>query len=97
MFAGAREIARVGSHPLKNNSTWQAGEVQFIINNEKPVHVEDVLLRRSTLAWLGEVNKGLVEEIAAIFADSFKWSEKEKNEEIEHTIDHLKEYHGIQL
>ena len=93
----AREIAKVGLHPLTSNSTWQVGEVYFLIDNEKPQHIEDLLLRRSTLAWLGEVTLPLVEEMAALFADKFKWSEQQTKAEVARTLAHLKEFHGVQL
>ena len=93
----AHEIEKVGNHPLASMANWQVGEVQFLIDNEKPVHVEDLLLRRSTLAWLGEVTKPLINEMAEIFADKFKWSQQDKQQEVERTIAHLKEFHGVQV
>ena len=93
----AREIEKVGNHPLTSKSSWQKGEVEFLIDNEKPVHIEDLLLRRSTLAWLGEVNMPLVTEMAEIFAAKSGWSQQVKNEEIERTVKNLKEFHGIEL
>jgi glycerol-3-phosphate dehydrogenase len=91
----AKEIARVGDSPLKSKANWQRGEVIYLVENEKPVHVEDVLLRRSTLAWLGEVTRPLVEEFAAIFAEVNGWSKATVQSEVERTIVHLKEYHGV--
>jgi glycerol-3-phosphate dehydrogenase len=91
----AHEIARAGDHPLASKPTWQKGEVEFLIDNEKPVHVEDLLLRRSTLAWLGEVDRPLIEELADIFADKLNWSRQQKEDEISRTIEHLKEFHGV--
>ena len=93
----AREIQKVGALPLASKLAWQKGEVQFLIDNEKALHVEDLLLRRSTLAWLGEVNKALVVELAAIFAAKLGWTKAEEDQEIAHTIAHLKEFHGIDV
>lgn len=91
----AKEIARVGDSPLQSKANWQRGEVIYLVENEKPVHVEDVLLRRSTLAWLGEVTRPLVEEFAAIFVEVNGWSKATVQSEVERTIAHLKEYHGV--
>jgi glycerol-3-phosphate dehydrogenase len=91
----AKEIASVGDSPLKSKANWQRGEVIYLVENEKPVHVEDVLLRRSTLAWLGEVTRPLVEEFAAIFAEVNGWSKSTVQSEVERSIAHLKEYHGV--
>ena len=93
----AREIQKVGDAPLSGNQTWQVGEVQFLIENEKPVHVEDLLLRRSTLAWLGDLSRVLIEEMATIFAARLNWSKADQTREVERTIAHLKEFHGIDI
>jgi glycerol-3-phosphate dehydrogenase len=93
----AHEIEKAGNSPLASKPTWQKGEVEFLIENEKPVHVEDLLLRRSTLAWLGEVTKPLIVEMAAIFAEKLGWSKLVQDQEVERTISNLKEYHGIEL
>jgi glycerol-3-phosphate dehydrogenase len=93
----AREIEKTGNSPLASKPTWQKGEVEFLIENEKPVHVEDLLLRRSTLAWLGEVTKPLIVEMAAIFAEKLGWSKLVQDQEVERTISNLKEYHGIDV
>ncbi|MHC1740981.1 MAG: FAD-dependent oxidoreductase [Anaerolineaceae bacterium] len=93
----ARAIEKTGIHSLVSKPSWQKGEVQFLIENEKPVHIDDLLLRRSTLAWLGEVNKSVVNEMAEIFAEKLGWSQKKKSEEINWTINYLREFHGIDL
>ena len=93
----AREIEKTGNSPLASKPTWQKGEVEFLIENEKPVHVEDLLLRRSTLAWLGEVTGSLIVEMVAIFAEKLGWSKLVQEQEVERTISNLKEYHGIDV
>ena len=71
--------------------------MQFLIENEKQVHVEDLLLRRSTLAWLGDLSRVLIEEMATIFAARLNWSKADQTREVERTIAHLKEFHGIDI
>jgi glycerol-3-phosphate dehydrogenase len=52
----AKAVASEGNHALKSLPDWKVGEVNFLIDEELPVHVEDLLLRRSR--WMaGEVNK----------------------------------------
>ena len=82
---------------LKSNPNWSRREVEFLIEREKAVHVDDLLLRRSTLAWLGEASRGLIEEMAAIMGDYFGWNAAQKKAEVEHTLKILKEKHGVIL
>jgi glycerol-3-phosphate dehydrogenase len=93
----AIKVKEVGEKSLKSLPDWQVGEVEYLIENEKPVHIEDVLVRRSTLAWLGRVKLATVEEMADIFARKLKWSATEKKAEITRTLDELKDLHGVNL
>ena len=72
-------------------------EVEFLVKREKAIHVDDLLLRRSTLAWLGQVSPQLVGELAEIMADSLGWSEEQKKAEAQRTLDILRDRHGVDL
>ncbi len=61
------------------------------------MHVEDLLLRRSTLAWLGEVSLPLVQEMAGIMAAKLGWTENQKQAEMKRTVDQLKDRHDVSL
>jgi len=93
----ALKVKEVGDKPLKSLQDWQVGEVEYLIESEKAVHIEDILVRRSTLAWLGKAKKATVEEIADIFARMHKWSASEKKAEINRTYTELKDLHGVDL
>lgn len=91
----AKAISAEGNHVLKSLPDWKVGEVNFLLEQELPIHVEDLLLRRSTLGWLGQVNKAVVEELAGLFAKKFGWSEIEKKQEITRTLEVFKDLHGV--
>ena len=97
----ALEIARYlqagADEPLKAKADWTRREVKFLIEQEKAVHVDDLLLRRSTLAWLGEATLPLVEELAEIMGEHFGWTVDQKKAEVKHTLEVLKEFHGVVL
>jgi glycerol-3-phosphate dehydrogenase len=93
----AKRIKEAGDHPLTSIPGWQKGEVEFLIETEKALHIEDLLIRRSTLAWLGVCNKKAVAEMAEIFADELKWDSETKKKEIARTIEVMQDLHGVTL
>jgi len=97
----AMEIARYMKEkpdsPLNTKPDWSRHEVEFLVESEKAVHVDDLLLRRSTLAWLGEVTRPLVDELAQIMGDCLAWTTEQKDAEILRTLELLKERHGVNL
>jgi glycerol-3-phosphate dehydrogenase len=93
----ARFIEETSAEPLKNLAGWTVGEVRFLVEREKAVRIDDLLIRRSTLAWLGNVSRPLVEELADIMAASLGWRAEQKQAEIAHTLKVLNEYHGVVL
>ncbi len=93
----AHFIKETSAEPLQSLPGWTVGEVCFLVECEKAVHVDDLLIRRSTLAWLGNVTKPVVEEIAAIMGASLGWSGEQTNAEVERALRILKEHHGVAL
>lgn len=83
--------------PLQSKADWTIREVEFLVMNEKAVHVDDLILRRSTLAWLGEVDLALVRELSMIMGNCLGWSEKQKEDEVKRTVELLKDRHGVVL
>ena len=65
--------------------------------NELVVHLSDVLLRRTTLAFTGALTGDLVEQIGAILADALGWSATRQAEELASVRAELASAHGIDL
>ncbi|RPH60480.1 MAG: hypothetical protein EHM81_06180, partial [Chloroflexi bacterium] len=93
----ARHLTSGPDEALKANPEWTRREVEFLVEREKAVHVDDLLLRRSTLAWLGNVSRPLVEELAGIMGKCLGWSGEQVKAEVEHTLNLLEERHGVSL
>jgi glycerol-3-phosphate dehydrogenase len=68
-----------------------------VASQEIIVHLDDLILRRTLMAFLGQVTLGLLEELAALLAPVLAWSEKRTQEEIERTGKLLSEVHGVIL
>jgi glycerol-3-phosphate dehydrogenase len=81
----AKFIVENKGKSLKTIENWNSGELKYILQNEKPLHLEDVFVRRSTIGWLGNASDDLIEEFADIMADEYHWNGAKKKEEIERT------------
>jgi len=83
--------------PLAHHADYTRREIEFLIQNERVMHLDDILLRRTSIALLGEATAELVEELATLLAGLREWSDQEKQAEIERTREVLRDMHGIEL
>ena len=93
----ARYLHAAGVEPLSTNPGWTRQEVEFLVEHEKVLHMEDLLLRRSTLAWLGQVSLPLVDELSGIMGAKLGWTTDQKMDEKARTLHVLAEMHGVNL
>jgi glycerol-3-phosphate dehydrogenase len=90
-------IAEVEDAPLENNTNYSCREIKFIVTQEHVIHLDDLVLRRTGLALLGELNKALLSELAMITAAIRQWNEVQIQEEITKTTKLLQKKYGVQL
>ncbi len=83
--------------PLKHLSGYTRGEIIFLVKQEMVTHLDDFLLRRSKLAWLGRLSKHLLIEAAGVIGEELNWSETKKQQEINRTCEILEKRHGVVL
>jgi glycerol-3-phosphate dehydrogenase len=83
--------------PLKHYPEMTCREVAFLTENEKVAHLDDLILRRSLMAYLGHLNRPLIDELAGILAYVLGWDDARKQAEIERTLGILKDMHGVSL
>ena len=83
--------------PLEHYPDMTCREVAFLAEKEKIVHLDDLVLRRSLMAYLGQLNRPLIDELAGILADVLGWSDKQKQDEVERTLEILRDRHGVNL
>jgi glycerol-3-phosphate dehydrogenase len=93
----AMYISQGTDAPLKFLPSYSQREVEFIVRTEKVVHVDDFLLRRSMLAKLGLLTLANVKEVAEVINRILDWSPGRWDEEVERTVNLLKENHGVLL
>jgi glycerol-3-phosphate dehydrogenase len=72
-------------------------ELNFLIQHEKILHLDDFLLRRSMLGMLGGVTREVIDELAGIFANSLGWNADQREAEVARTVAILADRHGVRL
>jgi glycerol-3-phosphate dehydrogenase len=80
---------------LQNHHSYSRREIQFLVLQEKVIHIDDLLLRRTLMGMLGEVTGALLVELATIMTPLLRWSDAQKNAEIDRTVQILRDKHGI--
>jgi glycerol-3-phosphate dehydrogenase len=81
--------------PLACHAGYTRREIEFMALHERVVHLDDLILRRTLIGLLGEVNRPLLEELAAIVAPALGWSPQDATTEVERTIQLLEKNHGV--
>ena len=82
---------------LESNPDYSRREMEFIASQEKVVHLDDVLLRRSMLAMLGHVTRAALEEVANVLARPLGWDGARVDAEVARCAGILKEEHQVEL
>jgi glycerol-3-phosphate dehydrogenase len=90
-------IKRATDEPLKSLPEYSRREIMFLVQNEKAMRLDDLLLRRTMLAMLGRLTKEIVQELADVMGDTLSWNVDQKNAEVARALQLLREKHGVQL
>ncbi len=97
----AREAAEFTSlapdEPLRSLPAYSRGEILFMAEREKIVHLDDLILRRTLIALLGQLSFELLGELAGVLAPALQWSEQRRQQEIERTVRLMEKAHGVKL
>jgi len=93
--AVAAFIAAGDDQALQHHSDYSRRELQFLAANERVMHLDDMLLRRTLISFLGGTKRELLEEIAAAVAPTLGWSAAQVTEEVDRALKILHERHGV--
>jgi glycerol-3-phosphate dehydrogenase len=93
----ANFILRNPDHELKSLSGYTRREIMFIVQSEKVNHLDDLVIRRTMLAMLGQLNMDILKELAGVVAESLNWSNEQKDAEVKRTLVLLEDRHGVRL
>ncbi|XXN02337.1 glycerol-3-phosphate dehydrogenase/oxidase [Clavibacter nebraskensis] len=85
------------STPLTTDPQLTRAEIAYFATHEDAVHLADVVLRRTNLAFVGGVTHEMLAEIADVLQEALGWSDDERDDEIQDTVDTLRTYHGVDV
>jgi glycerol-3-phosphate dehydrogenase len=95
--AVARFMNLEKDEPLKSLPDYTYREIVFLIQHEKSMRLDDILLRRTMLAMLGRLTKESVRELGEVFGDCMGWDAEQKNAEVEYALNLLRNKHGAKI
>ena len=82
---------------LIHHADYSQREILFLVGEEKIIHLDDLVLRRSLMAMLGELTPELLDELAQIVGESLGWSDEETGAEVQRTVAILRDKHTVSL
>ena len=89
-------IEREDDHILAGGAL-STRELEWMVHNELVVRLVDVVLRRTSIAFVGDVTTGIIDEIADALAPLLGWTAQHRDAEIEATVQVLNDAHGLTL
>jgi glycerol-3-phosphate dehydrogenase len=84
-------------HELVSVEGFSAAEIAYLVENEFVVHLTDVVLRRTILAFVGDLDQAAFDELSSVVADTLGWSEEQLAEERAVAVKDLALFHGLEL
>lgn len=93
----ANFINQASDVPLQTLPDYTRREIAFLVQHEKVIHLDDVILRRTMLAMLGRLSKQSIEELSNVVGDSLGWKADQKTAEVARTLRLLADRHGVQF
>ncbi len=93
----ALHISAGDDRALANQPGYSRREIAFILRHEKVARLEDLVLRRASIAMLGDLTYPLLAELADVCAEILGWSEEKKEREVQHTRELLRRKHLVNL
>lgn len=85
------------SEALAADADFTAAEIAYFAEHEDVVHLVDVVLRRTNLAFVGGVTLDLLKEIAHVLQPVLGWSDDDRAAEVSNTVSILKTFHGVEV
>ena len=82
---------------LDQHAAYSRREIEFLAATESVVHLTDLVLRRTSMAFRGELSLALLDELAGVLAPVLGWDAARAALEVELTVALLRDLHGVEL
>ncbi len=89
--------ASVPDQRLTDAPDYSTAEIEWLVRNEHVTHLDDIVMRRTTLAISGRLSRRDLHVISKIAATALNWDESRQMMEIERTTDMLTKRHRIKF
>lgn len=86
-----------GDAPLVSLPHYSTGEIAYLATREHTVHLADMVLRRTIVAFVGGLTQPVFDELAAVTATALGWSDARLTDERALAVETLRFLHGIEL
>ncbi|HCC79679.1 MAG: hypothetical protein A2X25_08890 [Chloroflexi bacterium GWB2_49_20] len=83
--------------PIATWPNFSYREILYLVQTEKILHLDDLLLRRTLLAYLGELSLPLIEEMADAVGAGLGWDAGQKQAEVKRALAILADKHGAEF
>ena len=67
---------------LRHSPTFSDLEIEFLVKNESVYHLEDLVNRRTNLAFTGSMSTPLLQELAGIMQKPLGWDQSKSSSEV---------------
>jgi len=95
--SAAMFISKQSDQPLMSLPGFSRREIGFLCQSERVAHLDDIILRRSMLAMLGQVTRPMLDELAEVAGEFLGWSAAQSQAEVARTVELLATRHGVSL
>ncbi|MFS0733476.1 glycerol-3-phosphate dehydrogenase/oxidase [Microbacterium sp. 1P10UB] len=91
------EVIPAGAEPLPATDGYYREELAHLARTEQVVHLMDVLLRRTSIAFVGGMTARTLREVADAVAEPLGWDEARREAEIADATEQLRTMHLVEL
>ncbi|MGO6817257.1 FAD-dependent oxidoreductase [Rhizobium brockwellii] len=89
------DFIAAGPDAVLPHAGYSVRELQFLIRGEAVEHLDDLLLRRTTLAVSGELSLGMMDAVLDLLAQEKRWTLAHRTRERDRFLTLLIERHGV--
>jgi len=75
-------IAKTSEKMLVHSPTFSDAEIEYLVKNESVYHLEDLVNRRTNLAFTGSINTAVLQELAEIMSKVLGWDSSTSSSEV---------------